>query len=62
MWLNIKKNLRRKKNILLYLIEFLADGSIILMDYLEDYEVNILNIWPIIMITYNKNTFLANNN
>lgn len=55
-----EKFLREIENILLYLIEFLADRFIILKKYSKNYKVNEPNRQPIIMITYNKSTFFAN--
>lgn len=50
------------KSLLLYFIEFKEDDTILLKEHSNDYAVKGLNWRPIIMITYDKSTFSANNN
>lgn len=46
----------------LYLVEFYKNGFIEPKIYLSDCAVNGPNKRPVIFITYNKSTFLANDN
>lgn len=48
------------KKLLLYLVEFFKDKSIILKKYPKDCKVGEPNKQSIIMIIYNKSRFLAN--
>ena len=48
------------KALLPYFVEFSEDGSILPKVYLKDCAVSGPNKRPIIMITHNESTFLAN--
>lgn len=50
------------KSFLFYFIEFKEDDTILLKEHPNDYAVKGPNWRPIIMITYDKSTFSANNN
>lgn len=48
------------KSLLLYFVEFLKDGAMVLIEYLSNCQVGRLEKIPIIMITYDKSTFSTN--
>ena len=52
--------LKGMKSFLPYFIEFQDDGTILLKEYPEDCAIGWLNRQLIIMITYDKSTFSAN--
>ena len=56
-----KTFLKEIKLLLTYFLKFSEDGSILEKDYPDDYAVGRPDRRPIIMITHDENTFLANN-
>lgn len=56
-----KKNFRRKKLLLPYFIKFEEDDRILHKKYSDNYIIKGPDWQPIIMITYNKSIFFANN-
>ena len=53
--------LKEMKTLLLYFIKFKEDNTILPKDYPNNCIVRAFNWQPIIMITYDKSTFSANN-
>lgn len=55
-----EKFLDKIKKLLLYLVRFSKNGSIISKEYPENCIMGGLNMWLVIIITHNESMFLAN--